>query len=201
MRQQVRQRGRGVYSITLNRTKNLGIRHMKKTCLVLIALLAMPVFVDVASAAKYKDRAPRYSFAFSAESLGDGSGNTIDIHGGGKITLMGWSSPGPSDNAGWWYNVWIDGHGSMTFVTDGNKESIKWKLGPTALFYQLSGTLIFALKISGKLPNWVTEPITVTLIIGSEATTGTRTTGTIIVNIGETSTYSGTGLIEIHPIS
>ena len=169
---------------------------MKKMCMILMALLAMSLLVDYASAARYKDRAPRYSFSFSAESLSDGCGNAIDIHGSGKITFMGWSSPG-----GWWYNVWIDGHGSMAFITDGNKESNRWKLGPTALFYYDSGTLTFTVKINGKLPDWVTEPITVTLIIGSEAITGTRTTGIIEVNIGETLTYSGLGLIEICPMS
>ncbi len=161
------------------------LRH-KKTYLAFVALLAIPLLVNVASAAKYKDRAPRYSFAFSAASLSDGRGNTIDIHGGGKISMMAWLS-----GLGWAWNVWIDGRGSITFVTDGNEESVKWKLGPTALYDQLSGTLNFTLNISGKLPDGVTEPIAVTLIEGSEST------GSIIVNIGETSTYSGTGLVEI----
>mgnify|MGYP001093012013 CR=1 FL=1 len=173
------------------------LRH-KKTYLAFVALLAIPLLVNVASAAKYKDRAPRYLFAFSATSLSDGRGNTIDIHGGGKITLMGGYGWGPFF---WWWNVWIDGHGDITFVTDGNKESIKWKLGLTAFFVPLDGlyfvdhpigTLNFTLNISGKLPNWVTEPIAVTLIKGSEST------GSIIVYIGETSTYSGTGLVGIH---
>jgi len=168
---------------------------MKKMCMILMALLAISLLVDNASAARYKDRAPRYSFSFSSVNLSDGCGNSIDIHGSGKITFMGWSSPG-----GWWYNVWIDGHGSMALITDGNKESNGWKLGPTALFYYDSGTLIFTVKINGKLPDWVIEPITVTLIIGSEAITGTKTTGIIKVNIGETLTYSGTSLIEIRPM-
>jgi len=161
------------------------LRH-KKTYLAFMALLAIPLLVNVASATKYKDRAPRYLFAFSGTSISDGRGNTVDIHGGGKFSMMAWLQWG-----GWSWNVWIDGRGSITFVTDGNEESVKWKLGPTALYDQLSGTLNFTLNISGKLPDWVTEPITVTLIEGSEST------GSIIVNIGETSTYSGTGLVEI----
>lgn len=164
----------------------MGILRHKKTYLAFVALLAIPLLVNVASAAKYKDRAPRYSFAFSAASLSDGGGNTVDIRGGGKFSMMAWGLWG-----GWFWNVWIDGRGSITFVTDGNEESVKWKLGPTALYDQLSGTLNFTLNINGKLPDGVTEPIAVTLIKGSEST------GSIIVNIGETSTYSGTGLVEI----
>lgn len=164
---------------------------MKKSFLaliILLMLLAVPISADVASAAKYRDRAPRYSFTFSATSLSDGRGNTIDIHGSGKFTPMAGMGWGPSF---WYWNVWIDGHGSINFVNDGNKESIKWKLGPTALYDQLTGTLTFTLKIGGNLPEWVTEPITVKLMEGSEST------GSIAVNIGETSIYSGTGLVVI----
>jgi len=168
---------------------------MKKTCLALIILLlVVSLSADVARAAKYKDRAPSYSFDFSATSLSDGSGNTIDIRGGGKFSYMGGYGWGPYL---WWWNVYIDGRGSITFVTDGNEESVRWKVRPTGnlisngLYDQVTGTLNFTLNISGKLPDWVTEPIAVTLKEGSEST------GTIIVNIGETSTYSGTGLVVI----
>lgn len=172
-----------------DRLMDHSVKHMKKACLALIILLAVPLLVDVASAAKYKDRAPRYSFALSATNLSDERGNTLDIQGHGKFSLMGGTGWGPSS---WWWNIWIDGHGTITFITGGNEESIKWKLGPTALYDQLSGTLTFTVEICGKPPNWVAEPIKVTLIIGSEST------GSVTVDIGETSTYSGTGRIVIH---
>ena len=177
------------------KTDRWSTRHISKTYLALAVILAMPLLVNAAAAAKIKDRAPRYSFAFSATGLSDGGGNTIDIQGSGKFSMYAGGGWGPSY---WFWNVWISGHGSITFVANGNKETIKWKLessSPTGLYDQLSGTLNFTLKISGRLPDWVAEPIAVTLIEGGE------TTGRIIVWIGETSTYSGAGSVVIREIA
>jgi hypothetical protein len=161
--------------------------HQALIIVTVIVLLAVIAFVAGNITGQYKDRAPRYSFAFSATGLSDGSGNIMDIHGGGKITRMAGVGWGPSF---WYWNVWIDGHGIITFVTAGNKQSINWKPSSTALYDQLTNTLNFTLKTSEKLPDWVITPITVTLIGSGDST------GSIIVNTGP-SIYSGIGVVVI----
>lgn len=156
--------------------------------LMLIIVLAVALLAAVVYAVKYTDRAPHYSFAFSGEGISDGKGNAIDINGGGKLSPMGGIGWGPSF---WYWNVYIDGHGRIAFVTNEVKETVNWK--PTdGLYDQLTGTLSFTLKTTGKLPSRVTEPIKVTLVEGGETAPDsiTVTTGT--------STYNGTGVVVIN---
>jgi len=159
---------------------------------VVIVLLAVVAFVAGSITGQYKNRAPRYSFAFFATGLTDGSGNIIDIHGGGKFSPMAGWGWGPSF---WYWNVWIDAKGSITFITAGEEEiKTNWKsIIETGLYDQLvPGVLNFTLRVTGQQPSWITAPIAVTLIEDTE-----KTSGYVILNTG-TSTYTGIGTVVIH---
>jgi len=174
------------------------IKDRGKIYKALIIVLTIALLVVVAGGITggwKKERAPSFSFAFDATDLSDERG-TIDIHGGGKFSYMGGYGWGPYL---WWWNVYVDGHGGITFVTNGIEESVRWRLKPTGnlvsngFYDQLTGNLNFTLQtITGNLPGWVTEPIEVSLFAGGDST------GKIIVNLGGISTYTGTGTVVIH---
>lgn len=154
--------------------------------LVLIVVLAVALLAAVVYAVKSNDRAPRFSFAFSGDGISDGKGNVIDINGGGKFSYMA----GGLSQYYWFWNVYIDGHGRITFVANEAKEFVNWK-PVDGLYDQVTGNLTFTLKTTGKLPSGLTEPIKVTLIEGGETAPDS-----IIVTTG-TSTYTGTGVVVI----
>jgi hypothetical protein len=151
------------------------VKDRKKVYEASIIVLVIALFATVGIAASNSNR-ERHSFAVSAICLSDGKGNTIDIHGGGVFT-----------------SGWVRGGGTIAFTSGGKKEVSKWE--PESASYSVSGaqlTLSMRIRISGKPPIWLNVPIAVTLVEGTEPTSGS-----ITVNI-EPSTYTGTGVVVIH---
>ncbi len=98
----------------------------------------------------------RYSFAVSAQGLKveDGSGNTIDIHGGGKAGMSGWILFQPV--GGSTLTLVGTGSGAITLTTVGGKKyATQWEIAESRFFSLTNWYLLLRIQLKksiGGLP-------------------------------------------------
>ena len=142
----------------------LDCTHLKKKKIYLASTVVLLVVLFVTVAAVYVTRgnldafaiypvkytspsekeSGRYSFAVSAQSLKDGRGNTIDIHGGGKAGMSGWIMFG----LGFDLTLAGTGSGIITLTTiEGEKYTTRWEIAKSRFFALTNWYMLLKIKL------------------------------------------------------
>lgn len=130
-----------------------------------------------------------YTFNVSAQNLKDGMGNTIDIHGGGKVGMSGWILFQPVGA----FNLTLVGTGSGTITlttAGGDKYTTQWEIAETNFFALADDYLFLRIRLNDQINGLPQE-----LDIELEVTGGSRTNAGYII-VGEI--FRGSGVVGIH---
>ena len=181
---------------------------------IILAVVIIPVNDLVGITGRWLER-ERHSFAVSATGLSDGSENTIDIRGAGKVGMSGWIMFWPVGDFN--LTLWAKGSGTIALESNGKKFATKWK--PIENYGYTQDWIFMKIRLDepvGELPMEInvelaegtrptlgsitlsTGPYTYTPTSGAPTSTGPYNT---YVNLELTPTgviYRGTGIVVIN---